>query len=67
MAFLAPSYGIYYFPADEAVRIALGTVLTTLPRTPQIEQVVFACLDDAMSARYDAEMRRRQAPPSKPV
>ncbi|ASV97379.1 O-acetyl-ADP-ribose deacetylase [Paraburkholderia aromaticivorans] len=67
IAFPAISCGIYHFPADEAVRIALGTVLATLPRTPRIEQVVFACFDGAMLARYEAEMRRRQAPPSKPV
>jgi hypothetical protein len=29
--------------------------------------VVFACFDDAMFARYEAELKRRQAPPSKPV
>jgi hypothetical protein len=34
---------------------------------PQIEQVVFACFDDAMFARYEVELKRRQAPPSKPV
>jgi O-acetyl-ADP-ribose deacetylase len=66
IAFPAISCGIYRFPADEAVRIALGTVLDTLPRTPQIERVIFACFDHAMFARYDAELKRRQAPPSKP-
>lgn len=67
IAFPAISCGIYHFPADDAVRIAVGAVLETLPRTPQIEQVVFACFDDAMLARYRAELERRQAPPSKPV
>jgi len=67
IAFPAISCGIYRFPADEAVRIAVGTVLDTLPRTPQIEQLVFACFDGAMFARYEAELKRRQAPPSKPV
>jgi O-acetyl-ADP-ribose deacetylase (regulator of RNase III) len=67
IAFPAISCGIYHFPADEAVRIAVGTVLDTLPRMPRIEQVLFACFDDAMFARYAAELRRRQAPPSKPV
>jgi O-acetyl-ADP-ribose deacetylase (regulator of RNase III) len=71
IAFPAISCGIYHFPADAAVRIALATVLGTLPRTPQIERVIFACFDDAMFARYEAEfeaeLKRRQAPPSKPV
>ncbi|MFM0738370.1 O-acetyl-ADP-ribose deacetylase [Paraburkholderia xenovorans] len=67
IAFPAISCGIYHFPAFEAVQIAVGTVLETLPRTSAIEQVVFACFDDTMLARYEAELTRRQAPPSKPV
>jgi O-acetyl-ADP-ribose deacetylase (regulator of RNase III) len=67
IAFPAISCGIYRFPADDAVRIAVATVLDTLSRTPRIERVVFACFDDAMFARYEAELKRRQAPPSKPV
>jgi O-acetyl-ADP-ribose deacetylase len=67
IAFPAISCGIYHFPADEAVQIALDTVLDTLPRTSQIERVTFACFDSAMFARYDAELKRRQAPPSKPI
>jgi O-acetyl-ADP-ribose deacetylase (regulator of RNase III) len=67
IAFPAISCGIYHFPANEAVQIAVGTVLETLPRTPKIARVVFACFDDAMLARYEAELERRQAPPSKPV
>ncbi len=67
IAFPAISCGVYHFPADEAVRIAVGTVLETVPRMPRIELVVFACFDAAMLARYQAELTRRQAPPSKPV
>ncbi|MDE1007862.1 MAG: O-acetyl-ADP-ribose deacetylase [Paraburkholderia fungorum] len=67
IAFPAISCGIYHFPADEAVKIAVGTVLETLPRTPKIGRVIFACFDGAMLAFYEAELERRQAPPSKPV
>jgi O-acetyl-ADP-ribose deacetylase (regulator of RNase III) len=72
IAFPAISCGIYRFPADEAVSIAVGTVLETLPRVPGIERVLFACFDDAMFARYQTELARRatllgQAPPSKPA
>jgi O-acetyl-ADP-ribose deacetylase (regulator of RNase III) len=72
IAFPAISCGIYRFPAGEAVSIAVGTVLETLPRVPGIQRVVFACFDDAMLARYQAELARRaamlrQAPPSKPA
>ncbi|MGF6994394.1 O-acetyl-ADP-ribose deacetylase [Paraburkholderia sp. GAS32] len=67
IAFPAISCGIYHFPANEAVQIAVGTVLESLSRKPGIEHVVFACFDGAMLARYEAELERRQAPPSKPV
>jgi len=67
IAFPAISCGIYHFPADQAVKVAVATVLETLPRTPKIERVVFACFDAAMLALYEAELTRRQAPPSKPV
>ncbi|MFM0613268.1 O-acetyl-ADP-ribose deacetylase [Paraburkholderia nemoris] len=67
IAFPAISCGIYHFPANEAMQIAVGAVLETLPRTPTIEHVVFACFDEGMLARYEAELKRRQAPPSKPV
>jgi O-acetyl-ADP-ribose deacetylase len=58
IAFPAISCGIYHFPADQAVQIALSTVLDTLPRTPQIKSVVFACFDDAMFARYEAALNQ---------
>jgi O-acetyl-ADP-ribose deacetylase (regulator of RNase III) len=71
IAFPAISCGVYRFPADEAVEIALVTVLETLPRVPSIERVLFACFDDAMFARYEARLAAlaagRQAPPSKPA
>ena len=59
IAFPAISCGIYHFPAGQAVQIALNTVLGTLPRTPQIERVVFACFEDAMFARYEAALNQR--------
>jgi O-acetyl-ADP-ribose deacetylase len=58
IAFPAISCGIYHFPADQAVQIALATVLDTLPRTPHIERMIFACFDDAMFVRYEAALKR---------
>jgi O-acetyl-ADP-ribose deacetylase len=58
IAFPAISCGIYRFPADEAVGIAVSTVVETLPRIPSIGQVVFACFDDAMFARYQDVLGR---------
>jgi O-acetyl-ADP-ribose deacetylase (regulator of RNase III) len=68
IAFPAISCGIYRFPADDAVRIAISTVVDTLPKALSIERVIFACFDEAMHARYKAALERRlQAPPSKPA
>jgi O-acetyl-ADP-ribose deacetylase len=66
VAFPAISCGVYRFPPEDAVPLAVDTVLDTLPRVPSIERVVFACFDEAMLALYAAELSRRQAPPSKP-
>ncbi|WP_133650016.1 O-acetyl-ADP-ribose deacetylase [Paraburkholderia flava] len=67
IAFPAISCGVYRFPADEAVRIAVTTTIDVLPRTSNIRRVIFACFDDAMFARYEAELARRYSPPSKPA
>jgi O-acetyl-ADP-ribose deacetylase len=71
IAFPAISCGVYHYPPDDAVRIAISTVIDTLPpaRGIGIERVIFACFDDAMFRRYEAELaaRRNQAPPSKPA
>jgi O-acetyl-ADP-ribose deacetylase len=56
IAFPAISCGIYHFPVDQAVPIAVRTVIETLPSAPSIERVIFACFDDAMFARYQAEL-----------
>ena len=68
IAFPAISCGVYRFPADDAVRIAVQAVVDMLADAPSIERVIFACFDEAMHARYKAELERRvQAPPSKPA
>lgn len=68
IAFPAISCGVYRFPADDAVKIAVGAVIETLPRVPSIERVLFACFDQTMFARYEAELKaRRQTPPSNPA
>lgn len=67
IAFPAISCGIYRFPAEQAVRIAVGTVIETLPSLPGFEHVVFACFGEDMLALYEAELGRHQAPPSNPA
>jgi O-acetyl-ADP-ribose deacetylase (regulator of RNase III) len=43
IAFPAISTGAYGFPLERAARIAVGTVLETLPETPSVRFVVFVC------------------------
>lgn len=59
IAFPAISCGVYHFPAPQAVKIAVSTVIDTLPRAPGIERVIFACFDDAMLRLYEAELASR--------
>jgi O-acetyl-ADP-ribose deacetylase (regulator of RNase III) len=61
IAFPAISCGVYRFPPDAAVTIALATVIDSLPGFPALEQVIFACFDDAMLARYERELAARQS------
>ena len=56
IAFPAISCGIYHFPVEQAVPIAVRTVIETLPATAGIERVIFACFDDDMLALYRAEL-----------
>lgn len=59
IAFPAISCGIYRFPADEAVRIAVDIVIDTLSRLSGFDRVVFACFDEPMFERYGAELARQ--------
>ena len=54
IAFPAISTGIYAFPADRAARIAIGTVVSDLPRRRAIARVVFCCFS-AQSAQHHAD------------
>ncbi len=54
IAFTAISTGIYAFPADRAARIAIGTVVSDLPRRPAIARIVFCCFS-AQSAQHHAD------------
>ena len=50
VAFPAISTGVYGFPADRAARIAVNTVIDTLPAAPTVTKVIFCCFSEA-SAR----------------
>ncbi|NLP61327.1 O-acetyl-ADP-ribose deacetylase [Paraburkholderia sacchari] len=59
IAFPAISCGVYRFPADEAVKIAVQTVVDVLSAELSFERTVFACFDEAMLARYVRELSLR--------
>ncbi len=46
LAFPNISTGIYGFPRERAVDIAIRAVREALPKAPSIEQVTFVCFDD---------------------
>ncbi|MBB2927346.1 O-acetyl-ADP-ribose deacetylase [Paraburkholderia silvatlantica] len=59
IAFPAISCGVYRFPADDAVTIAVAAVIDALPQYPALGQVIFACFDNAMLTRYERELAAR--------
>ncbi|HDR9474274.1 O-acetyl-ADP-ribose deacetylase [Burkholderia multivorans] len=58
IAFPAISCGIYRYPADRAVDIAVGTVVEMLPQAPGITRVIFACFSPDIYALYRARLAR---------
>jgi O-acetyl-ADP-ribose deacetylase (regulator of RNase III) len=58
IAFPAISCGVYGYPWDEAVEIAVRECAAGLERHPQIEKITFACFDDAMLKLYEQALAR---------
>jgi O-acetyl-ADP-ribose deacetylase len=52
LAFPAISCGVYRFPVDRAVAIALRETRAELRSSDMIEKVIFACFDDVVYAAY---------------
>ncbi len=52
IAFPAISCGVYGYPIDQAVAIAIATVRQSLSEDSSLERVVFCCFDAAMADRY---------------
>ncbi|MCU0371915.1 MAG: O-acetyl-ADP-ribose deacetylase [Ignavibacteria bacterium] len=55
ISFPAISTGVYGFPAEKAVEIAVKTVISFLEINPSIDKVVFVCFDTDMYNLYVKE------------
>ena len=56
IAFPAISCGVYGYPADEAVSIAVRECMAGLGRHDTIDSIVFACFDERMLELYLQEL-----------
>ena len=61
IAFPAISCGVYGYPLDKAVTIAVTTTFDFLGVHPAIEKIVFACFDRPTLGLYDAALARLDA------
>lgn len=61
LAFPAISCGVYRFPVDQAVQIAVRETLEELKTNEQIEKVIFACFGEDVYSEY----QRALDPPQK--
>jgi O-acetyl-ADP-ribose deacetylase (regulator of RNase III) len=56
IAFPAISCGIYGYPPEQAVKIAVRECIAGLQRDEALEQIIFACFDRVMLALYEEEL-----------
>jgi O-acetyl-ADP-ribose deacetylase (regulator of RNase III) len=52
IAFPAISCGIYHFPLERAVEIAVRETMTELHENPALEKVIFSCFGDSVYQAY---------------
>jgi O-acetyl-ADP-ribose deacetylase (regulator of RNase III) len=60
LAFPAISCGIYRFPVDLAVEIAMRETLAELNSDDKVEKVTFACFDDIVFGSYQHAIAKAQ-------
>jgi len=62
LAFPAISCGIYRFPIEAAVEIAMREAMVELIQNDDLEQVIFACFDTEVDAAYRRAYAQQHAP-----
>jgi O-acetyl-ADP-ribose deacetylase (regulator of RNase III) len=60
LAFPAISCGIYGYPVDQAVEIAMRETLAELRSSDNIEKITFACFGDKVHSAYQREFAKAQ-------
>jgi O-acetyl-ADP-ribose deacetylase (regulator of RNase III) len=60
LAFPAISCGIYRFPVDLAVEIAMRETLAELSSSDNVEKITFACFDSAVYSSYQRASAKAQ-------
>ena len=58
IAFPAISCGVYGYPLEQAVKVAVRECAAFTAAHPLPEKVLFACFDDAALKAYEAELAR---------
>jgi O-acetyl-ADP-ribose deacetylase (regulator of RNase III) len=58
VAFPSISTGVYGYPLEEAVKVAVSTVLGFLETNDTIEKVFMVCFDDVTKTAYEDELNR---------
>ena len=60
LAFPAISCGVYRFPVDQAVEIAVRETVAELSRNETLEKVIFTCFGDEVYSSYQRALREAQ-------
>ncbi len=59
ISFPAISTGVYGYPPEKAVKVAVSETVKFLNANPDFKEVVFVCFDDHTYKLYEAEMASR--------